>query len=400
MTGTEKRVVLTRVRELARNLFSALEDDDFGTAAGLAETIQTLGIQSLDRLMPRGTLEFPAGERWGDSLTGELLKRLRHELPEAVTAQLLAILGYWAGEEAVPAIRQLLIERAQRPLQSETAQTVRNGLDALHMIGGSRAVQTLQELQRTNYPEVLRSQAEWFLNELGGRTEDPMFGSAKALESADEVLLRDSLEDPYCWTPAAERLRDYLGSVSHRCLDEYAEVPARVLPETATEAVYAAFRESSSAAMREGVPLSALEPVVPKFLIKVAPLEVLALDPAVHFFPSSDVDGLTERHTPKDWSRLGLLPGTLSARHLDQLPLFDPGDRDVADDSHVRALLRDWLSVPLHLARLFGRRKHFPLVFSMAAFMDHMHRELEFDHPVPFPELLQSMFRGALNPQP
>src|SRR5579859_1172935 len=124
MTGTEKQTILTRVRELAQKLFSALVDKDYGTAAGLAEAIETLGIQSLDRLMPRGTLEFPAGNRWGDSPTRELLEHLKHELPEPVMAPLLAILGYWAGEEAVPVIRQLVIERARRAPIPETVRTV------------------------------------------------------------------------------------------------------------------------------------------------------------------------------------------------------------------------------------------------------------------------------------
>jgi hypothetical protein len=399
MTGTEKQTVLTQVRELARDLFSALENDDYGTAGGLAKAIETLGIQALDRLMPRGTLEFPAGDRWGYSLTSELLEQLRHELPEAVTAQLLSILAYWGGQEAVPAIRQLLIERARRPHSVETARTVWNGLHALHMIGGSRAAQTLQDLQGTDLPTEIRSRAAWFLNELGGRIEDPMFGSQRRLESAQEVLRRDSLEDPYCWRPAAVRLRDYLGLVGHECLSEHPNAPRSVLSAKEADAICAAFSYSSSAAMRDGLVLNELEPVVPKFMIKLAPTEVLALDSVVGFFPSSDIEGLTELRYLKDWSRLGLVPDTMSASNLDQLSLFDAGDRDVTDDSDVRALFRDWLSVPLHLARLFGRRRQLPRVFSMAAFTYDMRRTLGFARDEPFAEILRTMFRGGLNPE-
>ena len=43
MTGTEKQTVLTRARELARKLISALQQEDQDTAAALAEAIQTAG---------------------------------------------------------------------------------------------------------------------------------------------------------------------------------------------------------------------------------------------------------------------------------------------------------------------------------------------------------------------
>ena len=79
--------------------------------------------------------------------------------------------------------------------------------------------------------------------------------------------------------------------------------------------------------------------------------------------------------------------------------IFDPGECDVSDEAHIRSVLRDWLSVPLHLARTFGRRKHYPLVFSMAAVECHMHRELEFARGVPFPDVLRSVFKVAAYPQ-
>jgi hypothetical protein len=267
------------------------------------------------------------------------------------------------------------------------------------MIGGSRAVGTLQDLQGTDFPKEIRSQAASFLNELGGRIEDPMLGSERTPRSAEEVRRRDSLDDPYQWRPAAEGLRDYLLCVGRRCLEEHADAPRSVLVVKEAEAVSSAFRDGPAVASWQADLLNAIEPVVPQFMIRFASCEVLALDPVVRFFPSSDVDGLTKLRTPRDWSRLGLVPGSRSASHLDQLPLFDPGERDVSDDLHVRGLLRDWLSVPLHLARLFGRRKHYPLVFSMAAFTYSMYRELEFTRAVPFPELLRSAFRGALSPQ-
>jgi hypothetical protein len=231
MTGTEKQTVLKRARELAERLFSALRDEDYSAAAILAEAISTAGVQSLDRLTPRGTLRFPAGNRWDGSLTSEVLAFLQRDLPEAVTAQLLTVLGYWAGEEAVPAIRQLLIERAQRGSPGETASinpatksvvfelpgksrkiahrplsdarlccrvnTLQNGLPALHMIGGPRSVQALREFQGEGFPDGFREDAAWFLNELGARIIDSRFGSERTPDSAEEVLERDSLVDPY-----------------------------------------------------------------------------------------------------------------------------------------------------------------------------------------------------------
>lgn len=398
MTGTEKQTVLTQVRELAGKLLSALEDEDYGTASELAEAIQTVGIQSLDRLMPRGTLEFPAGNRWGDLLTSELLAHLKQDLPEQLTAQLLAVLGYWAGEVAVPAIRQLLIERARRSPSVETARTIRSGFHALHMIGGSRAVQTLCEFQREEFPEKVREDAAWFLNELGGRIEDPLFGSEKPPESAEEVHLRDSLEDPYCWRCAAERLRDSLFSIGRRYLDKYPDAPKSVLPAKEADTVFSAFVRGSSTPW-EGELLDVLEPIVPQFMIRWAPSELLVFSPVMCFFPNTDVVGHNDMRSPKEWSILGLLAGSTSVIYLNQLQLFEPGDLDGTGDEQVRSVLRDWLSVPLRIAQLFGRRRHYPLVFSMAAFQHHTQSELAFGRVLSFPDLLRSMFRGVSTPQ-
>jgi hypothetical protein len=134
-------------------------------------------------------------------------------------------------------------------------------------------------------------------------------------------------------------------------------------------------------------------------MIRLAPSEVLALNPVVHFFPGPDVEGLTEIRTPGDWCRLGFLPGSASATNLNQLPLFDPGEWDVSDESHLRGVVRDWLSVPLHLARTFRRRKHYLLAFSMAAVGDHLQRDLGFVRGVPIPDVLRGVFKVAPNPQ-
>jgi len=173
----------------------------------------------------------------------------------------------------------------------------------------------------------------------------------------------------------------------------------RPRPAKEAEAVYAAFSDNSSATVRAGELLNALEPTVPQFMIWCAHSEVLVLDPVVRFFPNRDVDGLAKIRKVEGWSRLDLLRGSTSAVHLNQLSLFDPGECDVSDDLHVRGVLRDWLSIPLHLAQFFGLRRHYPLVFSLAAFMHQMHRELKFAREVPFPELLRSMFRDALHSQ-
>ena len=398
MTGTEKQTTLTWVREVAGRLFSALDGKDYNAAAKLADAISTAGVQSLDRLTPRGTLQFPAVNRWNDALTVAVLERLKYKLPEPITAQLLTILGYWAGEAAVSTIRRLISERASPEASVEKTRTIQNGFYALHMIGGPRAVQVLCEFQGEEFPDKVREDAAWFLNELGARIIDSRFGSEIAPDSAEEVRRRDSLEDPYSWRCAAVGLRDYLVSVGRRYLDEYRDVPKRVLSAKEADSVSSAFAHGPSTPWEETV-LDVLEPVVPQFMIRWAHSDLLVFDPVMCFFPNSDVVGHNELGIPKDWSILGLSAGSPSTICLNQLQLFEPSDRDGTDDEQARSVLRDWLSVSFHLAQLFGRRRHYPLAFSMAAFQHHTQSSLAFGRVLSFPDLLRSIFRGVPTPQ-
>ena len=60
----------------------------------------------LESLTARGTLEFAAGDRWESQRTEQLVRLLKeHWLPEEVSAAVFKSLGFWAGSEAVPQIR-------------------------------------------------------------------------------------------------------------------------------------------------------------------------------------------------------------------------------------------------------------------------------------------------------
>jgi hypothetical protein len=164
---------------LAEDLLSALESRSYAQALPLADKVRTLGVQSLDQLTPRGTLEFPAANRWEARLTRELLDQLNSpDLPEPLTATILNALGQWAGEDAVAGIHQLLVGRLrERESSAGTAEIIRNGLYALHLIGGPQAVEVLSEFQGPDFPPQTRAQASHYLNELGGCIVDLMFGS-------------------------------------------------------------------------------------------------------------------------------------------------------------------------------------------------------------------------------
>ena len=87
-----------------------------------------------------------------------------------------------------------------------------------------------------------------------------MFGSERTPDSAEEVLRRDSLHDPYAWRPAAVRLREHLASIGHRYLEEYPDAPMSALPALVAEAVCSAFRDESSGEFWPEELLDALEP--------------------------------------------------------------------------------------------------------------------------------------------
>ena len=218
MTQTSQQTTLDEAASLAEGLLSALTGDDVESAGHLAARLRTMGIQSLRRLTPRGTLQFPAVNRLDVRLTQVLLEQAKsRDLPETLIADILGALGYWAGGEAVAGIQELLLRRIRgEHLSPPAADTIRSGLFALHWIGGPQAVQVLRDFQKADIPEAIRAQANWDLNELGERIVDLMFGSESLPEplSAEEVHCRDNLQDPYAWPAAAEALWEVLVSLS------------------------------------------------------------------------------------------------------------------------------------------------------------------------------------------
>ncbi len=400
MTRSRQQTILDQLGELTRGLRRALAADDYRAATRLAQELQTLGIQSLDRLTSRGTLRFPASNRWEDErLSREVLERLGSPaFPEPLAALLVNVLGYWAGEEAVPGIHHLLVERVQRGESTpEIDPIARSGLEALYLIGGPEAAQTLYHFQGRSFPLELRREATRFLNELGSRSVDLQFGSEDIPEpeTAEEVHLIDSLRDPYCWKPAAESVGDFLRSVGRSTWIDYRKELTSVLPSQATTAVRCAFEDPSSAGSVSEQWLGCLEPAVPHFVVCLAGHELLALNPVCSFFPAGDVLEETREPVFRDWSFFKLCPGSASARFLGRLPLFRVSDAGAGPAAtRSRRALRSWVSQLVMLAQEFQRRREPALMFCMAALQYRTHEELELPRSLSFPELVQAMFRS------
>ncbi len=176
---------------LAERLVSALRGGD-SAAGSLADALVERGVHSLKRLVPRGSLSSPAGDEWNRSCTLKLIGQIAAaKTSEPIVARTLNALGYFAGGDAVPDIRRLMMSRMRKRQPSSAEQdTVLNGLYALHLIGGPEAVKTLSEFQGTKYPERIRERAHWYLNELGGRIVDLMFGSDDLSETMTESNTR------------------------------------------------------------------------------------------------------------------------------------------------------------------------------------------------------------------
>jgi hypothetical protein len=397
MTRTSHETALNEANQLAANLLSALDSGDHDSAARVAARLQSAGVQSLDRLTPRGTLEFPAGNRWEARLTGQLLDHLKSpDLPEPLTAAILNALGYWAGEEAVGGIHDLLVRHASRGDSSLAATgTIRNGLYALHLIGGAHAVQVLRDFQDPTFPPDLRAVASGYLNELGGRIVDLMFGSERLPEllSAEEVRGRDSLQDPFAWHPAAEALWAFLTSLSHSFwLNQEHELNNRYPPRAAA-AIRQAFANPAPVWPDAEEWVHVLEPALPHFLVRFSPAEVMTLQPLLCFFPVKDVVAAATAHVLGSWLTVKLNPASASAKHLNQLPVFSAADGEARGTGPRRAL-RSWLGEVVYLAQSFSRRKQAPLVFALAVMNYRTHEELGLLRRLSFPELVQSMFRS------
>jgi hypothetical protein len=399
MTRTSHQRVLDEANQLGEDLLSALQAGDLAAGAQLAARAQQAGVQSLERLTPRGTLEFPAGNRWEGRLTRELLEHLKSsDLPDSLTAGILNALGYWAGGEASGPIGELLLERLRRGESSpRTIDVVRNGLYALHLIGGPEAVAVLRDFQGPAFSPEVRALAIGYLNELGGRIVDLMFGSESVSEprSAEEVRCRDSLQDPYDWQGAALGLWEFLAALSRSYWLRHENDLSNRYPPQAGTAIRLAFGNEATFWPDSWEWVRALEPTLPHFMIRLHSDRVMTLEPALRFFPTADLLDVSATPVLGRWSLIRLHPGSASACHLDQLPLFSAplADGEPGATSHHR-VLRNWLGQLVFLAGCFGRHRQAPLVFAMAAMQYHMHEELELPRGLSFPDLLGSMFRN------
>lgn len=191
------RPTRTEVNKLGCELADALNGDD-PCAGELAGELLKLGAQSLDPLGPRGTLRFPATDRWDSRLTDEILGLLA-TIPSSkpIAGATLKVLGYFAGERAVREIKSAMVRCAHVDQPSAAFDTIVSGLFALHMIGGPHAATALREFQGKDKPPQISERAHWYLNELGSPTVDLQFGSDEPAEelSAVDVLRRDKLPD-------------------------------------------------------------------------------------------------------------------------------------------------------------------------------------------------------------
>lgn len=196
MSQTTNVPTRCEVNTKGQELVSALNRGDLPAAEHLAENLAKMGAASLERLMPRGTLRFAAGDRWDSGLTSKLVEKLSSaSISEALAAAITKVLAYFAGEQAVRGIRGLILDRAAAASPSiEQTRTAMSGLYALHFIGGPQAVDVLREFQGKGPPEI-RQRAHWYLNELGSPTVDLQFSSEERTENltADDVLRRDTL---------------------------------------------------------------------------------------------------------------------------------------------------------------------------------------------------------------
>ena len=299
MTRTIHQTSLTQAERVADHLISAIDSSEFEVAKQLAIELWQQGVQSMESLIPRGTLRFAAGDRLDSQRSRELAGRLKgHGLPEVVWALIVKALGFWAGSELVPEIRDIIQQRIAKEDRFEETDSMVTALYAVHLIGGPEAVEVLREFQNEGLKLRVREAAARYLNRLGMPVIDPMFdadGFAGAA-SAEELRRRDRLQDPFAWQEAAAGLWKYLGFVSGPYWTEY--------EDTLSEHARKLIRNAADANNFEKVP-SVLERTLPEFMLRFQDNRVMVLRPMECFFPPRDL--IESRYTDlNEWSVLKL----------------------------------------------------------------------------------------------
>lgn len=386
MTQTIHQQVFQNANRLADRLLATIDRGDWQSAQELANDLWKAGAQSLDPLVPRGTVQFAAGDRWDSHFTPEFVKRLHDcSLPDDLEALLLKALGFWVGGEAIPDIAVVI---QQHTLTARTAapSPVLGGLYAAHLIGGPDAVRLLLEFQDQKFAATIREAAARYLNQLGTPLVDPLFGPESAGEPASrkEVLRRDRLDDPFAWQDAATGLVTYLDWVS----EPYWAQHQAALAQPARAAIQQA-RDTADFATAAAV----LEPTLPQWMLRFLDGRLLVLQPAECFFPAPEVIASTSANL-NQWSILQLDSQSPSALELEGLSLFEAGEANSADGLRVRRALKRWTSQLVSLAQHFGKRRQPLLVFAVAAMQFRTHEELGFRPRLGFADLVVSLSRS------
>jgi hypothetical protein len=387
MTRTIHHQIFHQANHLADSLLAAIDRGDWQSATELANELWKVGVQSLESLVPRGTVQFAAGDRLDSPFTAELIKRLKEKsLPDELAALILKALGFWAGGEAILEIPAVIQQRLPTVGTAGAPPVLMAGLYAVHLIGGPDAVRVLRQFQDRQFPARVREAAARYLNQLGTPLVDPMFGPESDAEPVrvEEVLRRDRLHDPFAWQDAAKGLLTYLYQVSE---------PFWIHYQTALlEPVRAAVQDARDTADFDTA-AGFLEPTLPQFMLRFHDGRVMVLQPAECFFPARDVID-SQPANLNQWSILELDPQSPSSLDLDGLSLFQAAEANSADGPSVRRALKSWTSQLVSLAHYFGQRRQTLLVFAMAAMQFRTHQELGILPRISFANLVLSLFRS------
>jgi hypothetical protein len=389
----DERTLLS-ARESASGLLQALKEGHASDAKRYAERLSQVGIEALTSLSPRGTLKYAATSRLDD---GKLINGLLHllksdKVPRNLWPACFDVLGVWAGGEAVPIVGRLLHGRSGEPNGDDWSRILQHGFNALHMIGGPDAVRILTDFQKADLPSPIRVQASWYLNQLGARVVDFMFGSEETEPaSPEEVAVRDSLADPYHWTAACAALATFFLNLYREAWPRLKTAVEAVIPASVVEPPLLDWKRTCHLG-GESVDdkIDVWESVTLAALIRFSDARLLVLDGALAFFPERDVRSKQACQSPLGWWAVLLDPSSLSARYLDRLALLRaPATSKAWEDSlsgnlrspDLHELIRSWVNQLPALAQQFNRRDARWLSFALAVLHDSMHKQMDWPRP-------------------
>jgi hypothetical protein len=268
------------------------------------------------------------------------------------------------------------------------------------MIGGPHAVRILTDFQKPDLPPAIRERAGWYLNQLGDRVVDFMFGSQEsAPASLEEVAVRDSLGTPYRWMEASAALTAFLEGL---CRDAWPRL------RSAVEAVIPAGVLNPSRLEQKRVPETGGEGLDDEYdvwdsltlaaVIRFSNARLLVLDGTLTLFPEQDVRSRQECKAPSGWWAALLDPSAPSALYLDRLPLLRaPANSEAWEASRsgnlgsadLHGLFRSWVNQLPVLAQHFNRRDARWLALALAILHDRVHEEMHWPRP-PLPQTLHT----------